>query len=128
MVFRFARLSQKLRIQLAGDGRLVRTPKCILGLNVCRRYFLKDDSNNQIIEMNSKYSDSCDKPGSYNYNSKEGTPSPATSFTLHPNRQYNTILKGETQYSTGCYMKGEGGEGLDHKVKNYNSVLLYNTF
>ena len=69
--------------------------------------------------MNSKYSDSCDKPGSYNYNSKEGTPSPATSFTLHPNRQYNTILKGETQYSTGCYMKGEGGEGLLIVVQCY---------
>ena len=52
--------------------------------------------------MNSKYSDSCDKPGSHNYNGEQGTPGPAPAgcFALHPNRRYNTILKGETQHCT----------------------------
>ena len=71
--------------------------------------------------MNSKYSDSCDKPGSYNYNGEEGAPTQAASFALDPNRQYNTILKGETQHSTDCYMKGAGGEGLGHKTSIQSS-------
>ena len=48
--------------------------------------------------MNSKYSDSCDKPNSHNYNCDQPTANPAGSFSLHPNRRYNTILKGETQH------------------------------
>ena len=67
--------------------------------------------------MNSKYSDSCDKPSSQNYNGEQQTPSPAASFTLHPNRRYNTILKGETQHCNLICREREGGD----KVKNYHS-------
>ena len=72
-------------------------------------------SNKALIEMNSKYSDSSDNPSSHNYDGEQPTPSPAASFTLHPNRRYNTILKGETQH---CNLIWREREGRD-KVKNY---------
>ena len=59
--------------------------------------------------MNSNYSDNCEKPSSHNYNGERGTP--AASFALKPNRQYNTISKGETKHSTVSYMTGGGRSG-----------------